>query len=68
MGMRGQAVLMNVRRYRASAPLSRQTVAFRSLQKCSPLDQAEESEQRAVEELEAYFEARDKESGNLQSQ
>jgi len=68
MGMRGQAALKNDRRYRAMASLYRHTTAFRSLQKYSPLDQAEELEPCAVEELEAYFEARDKGSRNLQSQ
>jgi uncharacterized protein YijF (DUF1287 family) len=54
-----EAVLENVRRYRAIASLYRQTAAFRPMQKWSLLDQAEEWEHRAVVELEAYFEARD---------
>ena len=59
MHMNREAVLENVRRYRAIASLYRQTAAFRPLQKWSLLDQAEEWEHRAVVELEAYFEARD---------
>jgi hypothetical protein len=53
--MSGNAVLENVRRYRAIASLYRQTAAFRPVQKWSLLDQAEEWERRAVRELEAYF-------------
>lgn len=53
--MSGNAVLENVRRYRAIASLYRQTAAFRPLQKWSLLDQAEEWERRAVSELESYF-------------
>jgi hypothetical protein len=59
MPMNREAVLENVRRYRAIASLYRQTAAFRPMQKWSLLDQAEEWEHRAVVELEAYFEARD---------
>jgi uncharacterized protein YijF (DUF1287 family) len=59
MHMNRDAILENVRRYRAIASLYRQTAAFRPLQKWSLLDQAEEWEHRAVVELEAYFEARD---------
>jgi hypothetical protein len=53
--MSGNAVLENVRRYRAIASLYRQTAAFRPLQKWSLLDQAEEWERRAMRELEAHF-------------
>jgi len=53
--MSGNAVLENVRRYRAIASLYRQTAAFRPLQKWSLLDQAEEWERRAVQELETHF-------------
>jgi hypothetical protein len=63
MHMTGQAVPENVRRYRAIASLYRQTAALRPLQKWSVLAQAEEWEHRAV-----WFEARDKESCNLQPQ
>jgi hypothetical protein len=52
--MKREAVLENVRRYRAIASLCRQTAAFRPLQR-SLLDQAEEWEHLAVAELEAYF-------------
>jgi len=61
-----EAVLENVRRYRAIASLYRQTAAFRPMQKWSLLDQAEEWEHRAVVELEAYFETRDMVAGQLQ--
>src|SRR6202011_5849927 len=50
-----EVVLENVRRYRAIASLYRQTAAFRPLQSCSLLGQAEEWEHLAVAELEAYF-------------
>ena len=53
--MNGNAVLENVRRYRTIASLYRQTAAFRPLQRASLLGQAEEWENRAVAELEAYF-------------
>ena len=53
--MNGKAVLENVRRYRTIASLYRQTAAFRPLQRASLLGQAEEWENRAVAELEAYF-------------
>jgi len=49
------AVLENVRRYRAIASLYRQTAAFRPVQRCSLLGQAKEWEYRALAELEAYF-------------
>ena len=54
----GEAVMEKVRRYRATASLYRQTASFRPLQRWSLLDQAEEWERLAVEELEAYFIAR----------
>jgi len=63
-----EAVLENVRRYRAIASLYRQTAAFRPLQKWSLLDQAEAWEHRAVVELEAYFEASDETPCHLQPQ
>ena len=49
------AVLENVRRYRAIASLYRQTAAFRPLQRGTLLGQAEEWEYRALTELESYF-------------
>jgi hypothetical protein len=57
--MKREAVLENVRRYRAIASLYRQTAAFRPLRSWSLLEQAEEWERRAVAELEAYFEVCD---------
>ena len=51
------AVLENVRRYRAIASLYRQTAAFRPLQRGTLLGQAEEWENRALIELESYFTA-----------
>jgi hypothetical protein len=57
--MNGNAVLENVRRYRTIASLYRQTAAFRPLQRGSLLGQAEEWENRAVAELEAYFKGYD---------
>lgn len=59
MTISGDAVLENVRRYRTIASLYRQTAAFRPLQRCSLLGQAEEWEYLAVNELEAYFRLRD---------
>ncbi len=53
--MNGQAILENVRRYRAIASLHRQTAAFRPHQRWSLLEQAGEWESRALAELEAYF-------------
>jgi hypothetical protein len=53
--MNGEAVLENVRRYRAIASLYRQTAAFRPGQSWSLLDQARDWERRALSELEAYF-------------
>ena len=57
--MSGEAVLENVRRYRAIASLYRQTAALRPDQSWSLLGQAGDWENRAVAELEAYFTARD---------
>jgi hypothetical protein len=57
--MTGFAVMENVRRYRAIASLCRQAAAFRPIQRCSLLTQAEEWERRAVVELEGYFDALD---------
>lgn len=68
MPMNGEAVLENVRRYRAVASLYRQTAAFRPRQSCSLLGQAMEWERRAVAELEAYFSLRDKAAHDLQPQ
>lgn len=56
----GEALLENVRRYRAIASLHRQTAAFRPGQRWSLLDQAEQWEHLALIELEAYFEARER--------
>ncbi|UGY20240.1 MULTISPECIES: hypothetical protein [Bradyrhizobium] len=53
--MTGLAVEENVRRYRAIASLCRQAAAFRPLQRCSLLAQANEWEHRAVAELEGHF-------------
>jgi hypothetical protein len=53
--MNGQAILENVRRYRAIASLHRQTAAFRPHQRWSLLEQASAWELRALAELEAYF-------------
>jgi len=66
MPINREAVLENVRRYRAIASLYRQTAAFRPMQKWSLLDQAEEWEHRAVVELEAYFETRDMAARQMQ--
>lgn len=59
MPTNGEVVMENVRRYRAIASLYRLTAAFRPLQSRSLLCQAEEWEQLAVAELEAYFRLRD---------
>jgi hypothetical protein len=53
--MNGLAVMENVRRYRTIALLYRQTAAFRPLQRCSLLEQAEAWQRRALAELETYF-------------
>ena len=58
MLMSGEAILENVRRYRAIASLHRQTAAFRPCQRWSLLDQAERWEQMALVALESYFEGR----------
>jgi hypothetical protein len=57
--MSGKAILENVRRYRATASLYRQTAAFRPTQRLSLLDQAREWEERAIAELEAHFSPRE---------
>jgi hypothetical protein len=59
MSINGEAILENVRRYRAIASLHRQTAAFRPGQRWSLLDQAERWEHLALVELEAYFEVRE---------
>jgi hypothetical protein len=53
--MSSNAVLENVRRYRAIASLYRQTAAFRPLQRHSLLGEAERWEHLAISELEVYF-------------
>jgi hypothetical protein len=63
--MKREAVLENVRRYRATASLYRQTAAFRPLQSWSLLEQAEDWEHLAVAELEAYFSACDSRTYDL---
>ena len=55
MRANGEIILENVRRYRATASLYRQTAAFRPLQKWSLLEQAERWDRLAVAELEEYF-------------
>jgi hypothetical protein len=65
--MSGNAILENVRRYRAIASLYRQTAAFRPLQRQSLLEQAYEWETRALVELEGYFEPHEAGSSPLQS-
>ena len=55
MPVSGEIVLQNVRRYRATASLYRQTATFRPLQSWSLLGQAERWEHLALAELEAYF-------------
>jgi hypothetical protein len=49
--MNGEAILENVRRYRAIASLYRQTAAFRPGQSWSLLGQAKEWERRGLSEL-----------------
>jgi hypothetical protein len=56
--MSGNAVLENVRRYRAIASLYRQTAAFRPLQRHSLLGEAERWEHLAIVEIEVYFSTR----------
>jgi hypothetical protein len=53
--MSREAVLENVRRFRAIASLYRQTAAFRPDQSWSLLGQAKDWEYRALAELETYF-------------
>ena len=53
--MSREAVLENVRRFRAIASLYRQTAAFRPDQRWSLLGQAKDWEHRALAELETYF-------------
>ena len=53
--MSSNAVLENVRRYRAIASLYRQTAVFRPLQRHSLLGEAERWEHLAISELEVYF-------------
>jgi hypothetical protein len=65
--MSGMAILENVRRYRATASLYRQTASFRPLQQLSLLEQALEWERRALAELEAYFGQREMGASPLQS-
>jgi hypothetical protein len=65
--MSGNAILENVRRYRATASLYRQTAAFRPLQRQSLLEQAFEWETRALVELEGYFEPHEAGSSPLQT-
>jgi hypothetical protein len=65
--MSGNAILENVRRYRATASLYRQTAAFRPLQRQSLLEQAYEWENRALTELEGYFEPHEATSSPLQT-
>ena len=55
MMMSSNAVLENIRRYRAVASLYRQTAAFRPIQRHSLLAEAERWEHLALSELEAYF-------------
>jgi hypothetical protein len=55
--MNREAVLANVRRYRAIASLYRQTAAFRAGQSWSLLGEAKDWERRALAELEFYFES-----------
>lgn len=58
MPISGEAVMENVRRYRAIASLWRQTATFRPVQSLSLLGQAERWENLAMAELEAYFKVR----------
>jgi hypothetical protein len=65
--MSGNAILENVRRYRAIASLYRQTAAFRPNQRLTLLEQAFEWESRALAELEAHFDQRVTGASPLQS-
>jgi hypothetical protein len=62
-----KAVMENVRRYRSIASLYRRTATFRPQQSCSLLRQADEWEQLAVAELEAYFNLRDRAVSDIRS-
>jgi hypothetical protein len=64
--MNGEAILENVRRYRAIASLYRQTAAFRPGQSWSLLGQAKEWERRALSELEDYFACIEPGCGNVE--
>ncbi|MET3843790.1 hypothetical protein [Bradyrhizobium sp. OAE829] len=64
--MNGEAILENVRRYRVTASLYRQTAAFRPSQSWSLLGQAKEWERRALSELEDYFACREPSCGNVE--
>ena len=64
--MTGNAVLENVRRYRAIASLYRQTAAFRPSQRPSLLERACEWEDRAIAELEAHYASRESTVSPLQ--
>ena len=66
MAKTGKAIMENVRRYRAIASLYRRTAAFRPLQSRSLLSQADEWEQLAVAELEAYFDLRGHDAHDMQ--
>ncbi len=68
MPTNGEAVMENVRRYRAIASLYRQTAAFRPRQSCSLLGAAMEWERRAVAEIEAYFSLCDKAADSVAPQ
>lgn len=65
--MSGKAILENVRRYRATASLYRQTAAFRPNQRQTLLEQAREWEMRAIAELEAHFSPSDETVSPLQA-
>jgi len=65
--MSGNAILENVRRYRAIASLYRQTAAFRPSQRLTLLEQALEWESRALSELETHFNQREASASPLQS-
>jgi hypothetical protein len=65
--MSGNAILENVRRYRAVASLYRQTAAFRPTQRLSLLEQARDWEDRALAELEGYFGSHETRTSPLQT-
>ncbi|HZR75247.1 hypothetical protein [Bradyrhizobium sp.] len=65
--MNGNAILENVRKYRAIASLYRQTAAFRPVQRWSLLEQAQQWEERALAELEAHFDPNEGRTSSLQS-